>query len=91
MIFTDDPMHNDFEETVPVAFASLEPIPPIGRDGPRAVWAIRCATRLVEVRRDLDLRRARGVADALWRDAELRRFTPELVAESMRHQPLPPA
>ena len=91
MHFTDDPMHNDFEETAPSTFASGEPIPPAGRDGPRAVWAIRCATRMVEVRRDLDFRRAHGVADALWRDAELRLRVPELVAEGMLNHPLPPA
>ena len=90
MTWIDDPMHRDFEETAPGCFAPSEPIPPPGRDGPRAVWAIRCATRLVEVRRDLDFTRAHGVADALWRDAEMRDRAPELVAEAMLHRPLPP-
>jgi hypothetical protein len=79
----DDGLSGDFEDTAPGFFRSLDAPQSAGRDGAQIVWAIRCATRMVEVRHDLDFARAHGVALALCADGELCHCPPELVAEAM--------
>ena len=79
----DDGQQSDFEDTAPGFFRSLDPPGPDGRDGAQIVWAIRCATRMVQVRHDLDFVRAHGVALALCADGALCHCAPELVAEAM--------
>jgi len=79
----DDGPSSDFEDTAPGFFRSLDGPRSADRDGAQVVWAIRCATRMVQVRHDLDLARAHGVALALCADGELSHCAPELVAEAM--------
>lgn len=86
----DDGRPSDFEDTAPGFFRSLDAPESRGRDGAQIVWAIRCATRMVEVRHDLDFARAHGVALALCADGELCHCAPELVAEALvRGAPMP--
>lgn len=77
--FDDHEQALDFEETRP-SVAQLM------RQGAEflhtnAAWCIRCATRLIGVRGDLDRGLAHAVSEALARDAEQRAREPEQVAE----------
>lgn len=71
----------DFQETMPT-------ISRWAREGTEyvranAVWCIRCASRMIEVRRELHFEQAHDVAQALSLDDALRARTPELVAEDL--------
>ena len=69
-----------FEETVP-AVTSWSP--DAAATLARATWIARCARRLAELARDVELEQARAVAEQLSNDETLRADAPERVAERM--------